>query len=216
MNKKAGLNFANALRSFLRQDPDIMLVGEIRDIETANIAIESALTGHLVLSTLHTNDAPSSISRLVEMGVEPFLVGSAVDSILAQRLARRLCTSCKAPYQPTPEALKEVGWDMSELDEIPTLYRAEGCAACSGTGFKGRLALHELMHLTEDVERMTVEHASTDDIAKMARQQGMRPLKYDGLAKSCSRVHVDRGNSQSCRVSLQRPPIPADARIYGQ
>ena len=183
VNKKAGLNFANALRSFLRQDPDIMLVGEIRDIETANIAIESALTGHLVLSTLHTNDAPSSISRLVEMGVEPFLVGSAVDSILAQRLARRLCTSCKAPYQPTPEALKEVGWDMSGLDEIPTLYRAEGCAACSGTGFKGRLALHELMHLTEDVERMTVEHATTDDIAKMARQQGMRPLKYDGLAK---------------------------------
>ena len=137
VNRKAGLNFATALRSFLRQDPDIMLVGEIRDIETANIAIESALTGHLVLSTLHTNDAPSSISRLVEMGVEPFLVGSAIDSILAQRLARRLCKTCKEAYQPTPEALKEVGWDMSALDEIPTLYRPDGCQACSGTGYKG-------------------------------------------------------------------------------
>jgi type IV pilus assembly protein PilB len=184
VNKKAGLTFANALRSFLRQDPDIMLVGEIRDIETANIAIESALTGHLVLSTLHTNDAPASISRLVEMGVEPFLVGSAVDAILAQRLARRLCTSCKKPYQPTVDALREVGWDMTEVDSLPTLYRVEGCGACSGTGFKGCLALHELMHVTDEVERMTVEHASTDDISKMARQQGMRPLKYDGLAKA--------------------------------
>ena len=137
VNRKAGLNFATALRSFLRQDPDIMLVGEIRDIETANIAIESALTGHLVLSTLHTNDAPSSISRLVEMGVEPFLVGSAIDSILAQRLARRLCKTCKEAYQPTPEALKEVGWDMSALDDIPTLYRPDGCQACSGIGYKG-------------------------------------------------------------------------------
>lgn len=183
VNKKAGLNFANALRSFLRQDPDIMLVGEIRDIETANIAIESALTGHLVLSTLHTNDAPSSISRLVEMGVEPFLVGSAVDAILAQRLARRLCSSCKVAYQATADALREVGWDMASTDELPTLFRPEGCASCSNTGYKGRLALHELMQVTDDVERLTVEHASTDDIAKMARQQGMRPLKYDGLAK---------------------------------
>ena len=184
VNKKAGLNFANALRSFLRQDPDVMLVGEIRDIETANIAIESALTGHLVLSTLHTNDAPASISRLVEMGVEPFLVGSAVDAILAQRLARRLCSSCKSSYQPTPDALREVGWEMETLDnDVPTLYRPEGCAACSGTGFKGRLALHELMHVTDDVERLTVERAPTDDIAKAARHQGMRPLKLDGLRK---------------------------------
>jgi len=184
VNKKAGLNFANALRSFLRQDPDVMLVGEIRDIETANIAIESALTGHLVLSTLHTNDAPASISRLIEMGVEPFLVGSAVDAILAQRLARRLCSSCKTAYQPTADALKEVGWEDDGMNgELPTLYRPEGCGSCSGTGYKGRLALHELMTVTDEIERMTVERASTDDIAKTARQQGMRPLKYDGLAK---------------------------------
>ena len=184
VNNKAGLTFANALRSFLRQDPDVMLVGEIRDIETANIAIESALTGHLVLSTLHTNDAPSSISRLVEMGVEPFLVGSAVDAILAQRLARRLCTSCKQAYQPSPDTLREAGWEGHlNGDEAPTLYRPEGCPACSNTGYKSRLALHELMLVTEDVERMTVEHASTDDIAKTARQQGMRPLRLDGLVK---------------------------------
>ena len=184
VNKKAGLDFSSALRSFLRQDPDVMLVGEIRDIETANIAIESALTGHLVLSTLHTNDAPSTISRLIEMGVEPFLVGSAVDAILAQRLARRLCSNCKEPYQPSMDALTEVGWEFNGSgDELPTLYRPNGCGSCSNTGYKGRLALHELMTVTDEVERLTVERASTDDIAKLARSQGMRPLKYDGLAK---------------------------------
>ena len=184
VNPKAGLEFANALRSFLRQDPDIMLVGEIRDLETAKIAIESALTGHLVLSTLHTNDAPSSISRLVEMGIEPFLAGSAVDAILAQRLARRLCSSCKDSFEPTPDTLREVGWDMEELgDEIPTLYRPKGCAKCSGTGYKGRLALHELMLVTGEVERMAIEKATTNDIAKAARHAGMRPLKQDGLIK---------------------------------
>jgi type IV pilus assembly protein PilB len=184
VNKKAGLTFASALRSFLRQDPDVMLVGEIRDLETAQIAIESALTGHMVLSTLHTNDAPSSVSRLIEMGVEPFLVGSALDGVLAQRLARRLCNSCKVSYQPTAEALRQVGWAEADLgDEIPNLFKAQGCKSCSGTGYKGRLALHELMLVTEEIERMTVEHASSDDIAKVARTQGMRPLRYDGLAK---------------------------------
>ena len=184
VNKKAGLDFAAALRSFLRQDPDVMLVGEIRDLETAQIAIESALTGHMVLSTLHTNDAPSSISRLTEMGLEPFLVGSAVDAILAQRLARRLCTTCKVPYEPTLEALRTAGWDLEGMgSEMPTLYRAEGCSSCSGTGYKGRLALHELMTVTEEIERLTVEHAPTDTIAKMAVSQGMRTLRDDGLAK---------------------------------
>jgi type IV pilus assembly protein PilB len=184
VNKKAGLDFAAALRSFLRQDPDVMLVGEIRDFETAQIAIESALTGHMVLSTLHTNDAPSSISRLTEMGLEPFLVGSAVDAILAQRLARRLCSSCKAPYEPTLEALRTAGWDLEGMgNEMPTLYRAEGCSSCSGTGYKGRLALHELMTVTEEIERLTVEGATTDTIAKVAVSQGMRRLRDDGLAK---------------------------------
>ena len=184
VNRKAGLNFATALRSFLRQDPDIMLVGEIRDKETATIAIESALTGHLVLSTLHTNDAPSAVTRLTEMGVEPFLVGSAIDAVLGQRLARRLCKQCKESYEPTTEALHQVGWPFDELGEdIPELFKAKGCSACSGTGYRGRLAIHELMLVTEDIERMTVEHATTDELARVAVTQGMRPLRQDGLTK---------------------------------
>ena len=190
VNRKAGLNFASALRSFLRQDPDIMLVGEIRDKETATIAIESALTGHLVLSTLHTNDAPSAVTRLTEMGVEPFLVGSAIDAVLGQRLARRLCKQCKEPYQPTLDALRDVGWPFEELGEdLPDLFRAKGCAACSGTGYRGRLAIHELMLVTEDIERLTVERASTEELAKTAVAQGMRPLRQDGLIK------VSRGDT---------------------
>jgi type IV pilus assembly protein PilB len=180
VNKKAGLTFASALRSFLRQDPDIMLVGEIRDTETAKIAVESALTGHLVLSTLHTNDAPSSISRLIEMGVEPFLVGSALDAVLAQRLARRLCDNCKEEYEPTEQALAEVGW---ESDGPKTLYRAVGCKVCSHTGYRGRLAIHELMLIDEDIERLAVERASTEVISQTAIQRGMRTLRDDGLLK---------------------------------
>lgn len=184
VNKKAGLVFSSALRSFLRQDPDIMLVGEIRDKETATIAVESALTGHLVLSTLHTNDAPSSVSRLTEMGVEPFLVGSALDAVLAQRLARRLCTACRESYEPNADALREVGWPFEEVGtDLPVLYRAHGCPQCSGTGYKGRLALHELMIVSEEIERMAVERAPTEELTKMAVAQGMRPLRQDGLLK---------------------------------
>ena len=161
-----------------------MLVGEIRDKETATIAIESALTGHLVLSTLHTNDAPSAVTRLTEMGVEPFLVGSAIDAVLGQRLARRLCKQCKEPYEPTVDSLRDVGWPFEELgQDVPELYKAKGCSSCSGTGYRGRLAIHELMHVTEEIERMTVEHASTDELAKVAISQGMRPLRQDGLVK---------------------------------
>src|SRR5207237_7388170 len=145
VNNKAGLTFASALRSILRSDPDIVLLGEIRDHETAQIAIEAALTGHLVLSTLHTNDAPSAITRLVEMGIEPFLVGSALDCVLAQRLARRLCTKCKEAYAPTPDALLTARFPWHPGEDLPTLFRANGCSACSKTGYKGRLALHEVM-----------------------------------------------------------------------
>jgi len=185
VNKKAGLTFANALRSFLRQDPDVMLVGEIRDQETGNIAIESALTGHLVLSTMHTNDAPSAISRLTEMGVEPFLVGSAVDSVLGQRLARRLCGDCKIPDTPTRDALARVGWDFENWGEdIPETFKPGGCPRCSDTGYRGRLALHEIMLVSEEIERMTVDRSTTDEITKMAVAQGMRPLRQDGLLKA--------------------------------
>ncbi len=182
-NAKAGLTFASALRSILRSDPDIVLIGEIRDHETAQIAIEAALTGHLVLSTLHTNDAPSAVSRLIEMGIEPFLVGSALDCVLAQRLARRLCSKCKEAYTPTAEALINARFPWQDGEPLPTLYRPKGCSACSKTGYKGRLALHEVMAVTEQVERLAVERASAEAIGKVAREQGMAMLRDDGLAK---------------------------------
>jgi type IV pilus assembly protein PilB len=183
VNTKAGLTFASALRSILRSDPDIVLIGEIRDHETAQIAVEAALTGHLVLSTLHTNDAPSAVTRLVEMGIEPFLVGSALDVVVAQRLCRSLCERCKTSYQPEPHDLQRVGFPWSEGEPLPTLYRPAGCSACSHTGYRGRLALHEVMSVSEDISRLTVERASTDEIAKVAKQQGMSELKHDGWFK---------------------------------
>jgi type IV pilus assembly protein PilB len=182
-NNKAGLTFASALRSILRSDPDIVLIGEIRDHETAQIAVEASLTGHLVLSTLHTNDAPSSITRLTEMGIEPFLVGSALDCVLAQRLTRRLCDKCKEPYQPEPEFLERVGFAWTPGEPLPTLFRPGGCPACSKTGYRGRIALHEVMEVTEEVERMTVERASAAAIGEIARAQGMLTLRADGMSK---------------------------------
>ncbi len=181
VNPKAGLTFASALRSILRSDPDVVLLGEIRDHETAQIAIEAALTGHLVLSTLHTNDAPSAVTRLTEMGIEPFLVGSAIDSVVAQRLARKLCEKCKVEYTPEIEPLVDrFGW---EKKEAPLLYRAEGCSSCAHTGYRGRLALHEIMEVSEEIERLTVSRASSADIGKSARKNGMETLLEDGWSK---------------------------------
>ncbi len=182
VNEKAGLTFAAALRSILRQDPDVVMIGEIRDKETATIAIEAALTGHLVLSTLHTNDAPSALTRLTEMGVEPFLSASAINCVLAQRLGRRLCTECKEPYTPTPEALDRVGFPY-DPDKLPTLYRAVGCKRCGDIGYKGRMGIHEVMTVTEEIERACVNHASGDDIKRIAVASGMRTLRDDGFAK---------------------------------
>jgi len=183
VNPKAGLTFAGALRSILRSDPDVVLLGEIRDAETATIAVEAALTGHLVLSTLHTNDAPSAITRLTEMGIEPFLVGSALDCVLAQRLARRLCGRCKEPYQPDERLLATAGFPHVPGELLPVLHRPVGCSACARTGYKGRLALHEVMTVTEGVERLAVEHASASDIARLAVSEGMGRLRDDGWAK---------------------------------
>ena len=182
-NVKAGLTFASSLRSILRSDPDIVLIGEIRDHETAQIAVEAALTGHLVLSTLHTNNAPSAITRLTEIGIEPFLVGSAVDAVLAQRLARRLCMKCKEAYTPTEETLTaaKVNWDLSA--GIPTLYRPVGCPSCSSTGYKGRMALHEVMMVNEEIERLAVEHAPATEITAAALRSGMVTLRNDGMTK---------------------------------
>ncbi len=183
VNPKTGLSFATALRSILRSDPDVVMVGEIRDTETARIAIDAAMTGHLVLSTLHTNDAPSAITRLIEMGVEPFLVASAIECVLAQRLARKLCPRCKAEYEPPADVLKENGI----RDPNATFYRAMGCNNCAGTGYRGRIALVELMPISEEIERLAVERCSSDEIRRLAIAQGMRTLREDGLRK------VERG-----------------------
>ncbi len=183
VNAKAGLTFAAALRSILRADPDVVLIGEIRDHETAQIAIEASLTGHLVLSTLHTNDAAGAVTRLTEMGIEPFLVGSALDCVLAQRLARRLCPRCKEPYQPEPEELMSAGYPWIPGEDLPVLHRAAGCSACAKTGYKGRLALHEVMGVSEEIERLTVARASASDIAEAAVRAGMHQLRVDGMHK---------------------------------
>lgn len=183
VNNKAGLTFASALRSILRSDPDKVLIGEIRDRETAQIAVEAALTGHLVLSTLHTNDAPSALPRLVEMGIEPFLVASALDCVLAQRLARRLCGRCKEPYVPTLDELRAARFSLEQDEELPKLYRPIGCTACGNTGYKGRMAVHEVMSVTEEIERMVAENASSEEMGRVARQQGMTTLRHDGMMK---------------------------------
>ncbi|MDP3894877.1 GspE/PulE family protein [Nocardioides sp.] len=182
VNPRAGLTFASALRSILRSDPDIVLIGEIRDHETANIAVEAALTGHLVLSTLHTNDAPSAVTRLVEMGIEPFLVGSALDAVVAQRLCRSLCPRCKEAYHPDPAELRAIRFPPL-VDADAMLHRARGCASCGNTGYRGRMALHEVMPITEDLERLTVRRSSTEEISRVAREQGMTTLRDDGWLK---------------------------------
>jgi type IV pilus assembly protein PilB len=181
INSKAGLTFARALRSFLRCSPDVILVGEIRDAETAQIAIESALTGHLVLSTLHTNDAAGAVTRLIEMGVEPFLVASAVDSVLAQRLARKLCNDCKQEYRPKPEVLIQAGFPPDNLPEV--VYKAGGCKKCGNTGYRGRMGVHEVLMITEEISRLCIEEATTEEIKSVAIEQGMLTLKQDGLEK---------------------------------
>ncbi len=182
VNPKAGLTFAAALRSILRADPDIILIGEIRDHETAQIAIESALTGHLVLTTLHTNDAPSVVTRLTEMGIEPFLVASAMQCATGQRLARRLCAKCKAPAEKSLQELAAVGFEVPPGVE-PTFFDPVGCSACANTGYRGRLAMHEVMLMSEELGKLAVQHASSEEMKAVAIAQGMRTLRQDGWLK---------------------------------
>jgi type IV pilus assembly protein PilB len=182
VNAKAGLTFASALRSILRADPDIILIGEIRDMETAQIAIESALTGHLVLTTLHTNDAPSVITRLVEMGIEPYLVASALQCATGQRLARRLCTRCRRPAEPTAGELAAVGFEVP-AGVTASFFEPVGCSHCAHTGYSGRLGMHEVMPMTEELGKLAVRHASTEEVSREAMRQGMRTLRQDGWLK---------------------------------
>jgi type IV pilus assembly protein PilB len=184
VNHKAGLTFAAVLPAILRSDPDIVLIGEIRDRVTAQLAVEAALTGHLVLSTLHTNDAPSAVTRLIEMGIEPFLVGSSVDCVLAQRLARRLCQWCKEEYLPPAADLEAARWPYELLGTPTQLWRPKGCRSCANTGYRGRIALHEVMPVSEQIERLTVERASAHDIQRTAIDEGMDMLRVDGLRKA--------------------------------
>jgi type IV pilus assembly protein PilB len=182
MKEQIGLNFAAALRSFLRQDPNIILVGEIRDFETAEIAIKAALTGHLVLSTLHTNDAPSTISRLMNMGIEPFLVATSVNLIQAQRLIRRICKDCKTENPMPAEALIEVGFKADEAKQLKT-YKGRGCQTCNNTGFKGRVGLYETMEVTDEIRELILIGASALELRKKAIDEGMITLRESGLQK---------------------------------
>ncbi len=177
---KIGLGFAASLRSFLRQDPDVMMVGEIRDLETVQVAIQAALTGHTILSTLHTNDAPSAVTRLLDMGAEPYLVASTLNAVLAQRLVRRLCAGCRVAYRPAPEAVAALGLDpAADL----TFYRPGSCPACGGSGFRGRLAVLELLVMSEAIGRLVLARAEAREITRVAAGEGMQSMLADGLAK---------------------------------
>lgn len=178
VNVKAEMTFANGLRSILRQDPDVIMVGEVRDKETAEIAIQASLTGHLVFSTLHTNDAPSSLTRLIDMGVEPFKISSSVSGILAQRLVRKICPKCKETYMPSVDLLKDAG-----LPEGQGFYRGKGCPGCKNTGFMGRIGIFEFLLINEEIKKLINERASADQIRKAAIKDGMKTLREDGLEK---------------------------------
>jgi type IV pilus assembly protein PilB len=182
MHEDVGLNFATALRAFLRQDPNIIMVGEIRDFETAEIAVKAALTGHLVLSTLHTNDAPSTVSRLLNMGVEPFLVTASVNLILAQRLARKICTECKQPVESNSKALIDLGVKPDVAQKLQ-LFKGSGCRTCSNTGYKGRIALYEVMPFSEPLKELVLQGASTAEVKAEAIRQGMKSLRMSGIEK---------------------------------
>jgi type IV pilus assembly protein PilB len=182
VNERAGLTFAAALRAFLRQDPDIIMVGEIRDLETADIAIKAAQTGHMVMSTLHTNDAPTTLTRLLNMGVAPFNIASAVLLITAQRLARKLCENCKTPADYPREAMLKAGFSETDLDGSWKPYRAVGCSACSN-GYKGRVGIYQVMPISEEIQRLILAEGTAMDLAAQAQREGVRDLRQSGLIK---------------------------------
>ena len=182
VRESIGLTFAAALRSFLRQDPNIILVGEIRDFETAEIAVKAALTGHLVLSTLHTNDAPSTVNRLMNMGIEPFLVASSLNLICAQRLVRRICKNCVMPDPLPPSALAQAGFSPDET-QVVVPNRGKGCEVCNQTGYKGRVGLYEVMEVTEELRELILVGASATELRRKAIDEGMLTLRHSGLRK---------------------------------
>jgi type IV pilus assembly protein PilB len=189
MHDEIGLNFAAGLRSFLRQDPDVLMVGEIRDFETAEIAVKAALTGHLVLSTLHTNDAPSTISRLLNMGVEPFLITASVNLVLAQRLARKICLDCRTPFKPDVEQMRDFGFTDQQA-QVTQLLKGAGCKNCNGSGFRGRVALYEVMRFNDNLKEMVLQGASTAELKTAAIKGGMKSLRAAGIEKIIGGVTI--------------------------
>jgi type IV pilus assembly protein PilB len=182
VNDRAGMNFSVALKAFLRQDPDVIMVGEIRDLETADIAIKAAQTGHMVMSTLHTNDAPTTLTRLMNMGVAPFNIASSVILITAQRLARKLCETCKAPADYPREAMLKAGFKEADLDGTWKPYKAIGCSACNN-GYKGRVGIYQVMPISEEIQRIILSQGTAMDIAEQAKREGVRDLRESGLVK---------------------------------
>lgn len=196
VNTAVDLTFAKALRAFLRQDPNVILVGEVRDMETAKIASQAALTGHLVMSTMHTNNALQAVTRLVEIGVEPFLVAPSIIGVSAQRLVRRLCTACREEHPMSPDRVKRYFGDIG--NRTVELWRGHGCANCNGTGFVGRVAIHEIFLLTESVRRLIAQNASILDIETLAREHGFKPMLYDGLKKAMRGLTTIEEVEQAC------------------
>ncbi len=202
INPRAGLTFANALRSILRSDPDVVMVGEIRDGETARISIEAAMTGHFVLSTLHTNDAPAALSRLTEMGVEPFVTGAAVSAVLAQRLARKLCSHCAEAYTPTRDELLalHIGEELAPTHEGAVFHRKKGCVRCGQTGYRGRVGVFQLLEMSSRLEQLASEKASREQISDAAREEGMGSMWEDGIAKVALGVTSTEELARVCSV----------------
>jgi len=211
INANVGLTFARCLRAILRQDPDIILVGEVRDVETAQIAIQASLTGHLVFSTLHTNSAAGAVTRLIDMGVEPFLITSTLEAVIGQRLVRLICPMCKRPYTPTPEELAEFATTPEEVADI-TFFHGEGCEECANTGYKGRLGIFELLRVTEEIRELILERAATDEIHELAIKQGMKTMRQDGWLKICLGIttfeevcrHTPRESRESIRLQMEK------------
>lgn len=210
VNPKAGITFANGLRAILRQDPDVIMVGEVRDLETAIIAVQAALTGHLVFSTLHTNDAPSAVTRLVNMGVEPFLISACLTGIMAQRLVRMICEDCKEPYEPSKATLEK--WGLKDRGDV-ALYRGRGCEACKGTGYRGRTGIFELMIIDDELRELVVIGASAVTIRKKAQEKGMRLLREDGLEKALAGLTSIEEVARVCEEQIEIKPVSKEEKI---
>ncbi len=211
INANVGLTFARCLRAILRQDPDIILVGEVRDVETAQIAIQASLTGHLVFSTLHTNSAAGAVTRLIDMGVEPFLITSTLEGVIGQRLVRLICPMCKRPYRPTQEELDEFATTVEEVADL-TFFHGEGCDECANTGYKGRIGIFELLRVTEEIRDLILQRATTDEIHELAIKQGMKTMRQDGWLKICLGIttfeevcrHTPRETREVIRMQMEK------------